>query len=513
MSQQGSKQNSTDGSTASRAPPGKNVENVTKEKAASKTKEKPIVVMRKNRKRSQEVPVTNFNREGNNGLQEINPLLDIEEQKYKKEIKLSSDPNKLGSPMKLSKPDVALFIDEIGDIDICESRVSKVIQTSEADSKQEITHTDSFCGAIREIVNDQNYFSPDRSATLPRPRKSNESSQASERDAFFNGSAATIGDEPVQYSDSFNACGSHGNLANDNQNRYPINYNTRPPYSFDPRTHYSRYPPPQSSQQLPYPPTSPSRHRLPPSNIYYAVRPLYPGVSRFGPSPLGSCERLCGPAPFFGAHRYPLGYSTSKAPTSLPPSPKNQSQKVQDRTTVQTQTSFKTPSLTSASPISQMCQRETIKEPIPECKPLSSGIDETATSSRHSESLVLAPTTDMLSSVASVTPSTSKRSKPPLLRSTTSRSVSHPHDADVPISSTNSSYSSVSPPLPMPSLPSPRSPIARKLKRKSALFNTDALNSVFCLSCPPAGMDFSSSLAIKCLPTEDGEVSCTNFRL
>ncbi|XP_042235606.1 translation initiation factor IF-2-like [Homarus americanus] len=45
--------------------------------------------------------------------------------------------------------------------------------------------------------------------------------------------------------------------------------------------------------------------------------------------------------------------------------------------------------------------------------------------------------------------------------------------------------------------PSPKSPTGRRISRKHTLFNYDMLKNAFCLSCPPVGLDFSSSVAAK----------------
>lgn len=44
---------------------------------------------------------------------------------------------------------------------------------------------------------------------------------------------------------------------------------------------------------------------------------------------------------------------------------------------------------------------------------------------------------------------------------------------------------------------SPKSPQERRISRRKTLFDYDTLKNAFCLSCPPVGLDFTSSMAAK----------------
>lgn len=77
-------------------------------------------------------------------------------------------------------------------------------------------------------------------------------------------------------------------------------------------------------------------------------------------------------------------------------------------------------------------------------------------------------------------------------------------------------HDSLTPTSPSPSLPhslTPRTPPGRRLSRKQTLFNYDILKNAFCLSCPPVGLGFSSSVAAKYHhhTTDDNEVSSQCF--
>lgn len=64
-------------------------------------------------------------------------------------------------------------------------------------------------------------------------------------------------------------------------------------------------------------------------------------------------------------------------------------------------------------------------------------------------------------------------------------------------------------PLSQPPLARPFSPptSARRISRRQTLFNYDVLKNTFCLSCPPLGLAFASSMAVKYQHADDTEVS------
>ncbi|KAA0193138.1 hypothetical protein HAZT_HAZT009429, partial [Hyalella azteca] len=76
------------------------------------------------------------------------------------------------------------------------------------------------------------------------------------------------------------------------------------------------------------------------------------------------------------------------------------------------------------------------------------------------------------------------------------------HEPSPGFSSPSSSLSSViGAPVSTPQM----STSVRKLSRKHAVFDCDLIKNAFCLSCPPVGLDFTSSVAAKYRTSDDGE--------
>lgn len=79
------------------------------------------------------------------------------------------------------------------------------------------------------------------------------------------------------------------------------------------------------------------------------------------------------------------------------------------------------------------------------------------------------------------------------------------HPAPHPSAHYTPLYHPLSHPPPERSFSPPTS--ARKISRRQTLFNYDVLKNTFCLSCPPLGLAFASSMAVKYQHADDTEVS------
>ena len=342
---------------------------------------------------------------------------------------------------------------------------------------------DPIINAIDDILDNDKTKENGKASTLPREKKSTDFAGSNPLDSFFSGSSASIAGavEPSKLV---------GNLLDAKNNLTPksssetltTNSPGGQPIGADGKLaqQYTRF---CTESQ----PSLVSRMRPVMPGGLCGVRPIYPGMlPRYGPPPAGSYERLC-----MGAY-IPQRFYAVRSPVAIPVSPKKQPLADNERTTVHTQTSFKSPSIPSPS-VSQQTISQNADDKLEQ--PTASKVQSSPSNSAHQEDTTSSPV---------LRPSSIVPSKPPLTRSVTSKS--HPLDPSTS-SSPHSPSSLVAYVAPEETENYPHSPSSRKISRKSALFNYDVLKNAFCLSCPPVGLGFTSSCAVKYLPSDDGEVS------